>query len=290
MTKKVLLLGGSGLLGGHLQRTLQQDPELQLILPPRRSSSHQFDLTQRPALMSLLEQSSPDLIVNLIAATSVDQCEKDPTWGFRLNAELPSLLKEWQGDHSATWVIHLSTDMVYDGPGEHVENEIQPLNLYAITKRAGEMALHGPKGIVLRTNFFGPSLREGRQSFTDWLYQNFKTKSQLRLFRDVEFSPLNLQTLSKQIHRCIRQPKAGLYNLGSRNGMSKADFALRFAALFNHPLESHSILIDSDEAGLSAKRPRGMKMQVAHFENTFETQLPSLDQEIELCRSQYAPI
>lgn len=286
----VLLLGGSGLLGGHLQIRLQADPSLRVVLPPARGEQSVGDLTDKKNLFSLLETESPDIVVNLVAATSVDECEKSPDWAYRLNAGLPSALSDWQARSPKTWVIQVSTDMVYDRPGENPEDEIHPLNIYALTKRAGELAIRGNRSVILRTNFFGPSLRPGRTSFTDWLHLSFKQKSPIKLFRDVEFSPLHVETLSSEILRVIKAPHAGLFNLGSRDGLSKADFALSFAKLLHHSVESHAELIDSHQANLNARRPRGMKMKVTLYEKIYQTELPTLQNEILLCRSQYAPL
>ena len=82
----------------------------------------------------------------------------------------------------------------------------------------------------MRTNFFGKS-RSKNQSFSDWVYKSFRSKKIFYLFKDVYFSPLNLFTLSKMIILVIKNIDrvSGIYNLGSKNCISKKNFAIKFA-------------------------------------------------------------
>ena len=51
------------------------------------------------------------------------------------------------------FLIHISTDQLYSGEGPHIENKINPLNVYALTKRLGEIEASKVPSSILRTNF-----------------------------------------------------------------------------------------------------------------------------------------
>ena len=79
--------------------------------------------------------------------------------------------------------------------------------------------------------------------------------------------------------------KCGIYNVGSRDRMSKFEFAQSLAKLLGKEIkESRRILISDFE--LDAKRPKHMIMDSSKFENHFDIILPTLNEEIEKLRNE----
>ena len=100
------------------------------------------------------------------------------------------------------------------------------------------------------------------------------------------FSPLSIATLCHYIERCVAERPLGVFNLGSREGMSKADFALAFAAFTGLPttnLQRSSIRTHT----FAARRPTDMRMQCERFEARMGLKLPCLIDEIELLAYEY---
>ena len=75
------------------------------------------------------------------------------------------------------------------------------------------------------------------------------------------------------------QPQ-GIYNLGSRDGLSKSSFAHLFAARLNIDISHAEILSIDDVDFLSAYRPKDMRMNVSKIEDRLNLTLPSLKNEI----------
>ncbi len=238
------------------------------------------DLSQRDAVIGLLTTQQPDILVNLIALTNVDECESDLNKAFCLNADIPF----WLAQHAspATRVIQISTDHIYDLPGAQAAAESETIlqNIYALTKRAGELPVLASGGVVLRTNFFGPSLDPRRQSLSDSIRTTLQRGNTFFGFNDVFFSPLTMSRLSEEILRVAQNWSPGLYNLGSKSGISKFEFARQVAKLygFDPALIEERAMAD---AALTAVRPHGMCMNVSHFEATFDVTLPTLEAEIQ---------
>lgn len=276
---KILVFGSRGLLGHHLLPFLQKKGHEVLASPPRTEQNPDWSVSS--VFEELCDSIRPDAILNLAALTSVDHCERFPAEAFRLNVDLPRLMGQWQQKRSPqTWLVHLSTDMVYDHPGENPEDRIRLINTYALTKRAGELALGEGRHLVLRTNFFGRSRHPQRKSFSDWIWESINKRESLVLFEDILFSPLSLETLSESIATVFERPQSGIFNLGSRDGFSKAQFALELAKQWDHDLLKQARLGSSRDSTLTAPRPREMKMKVDLFEKTFDFKLPSLAEEI----------
>ena len=101
------------------------------------------------------------------------------------------------------------------------------------------------------------------------------------MFTDFLFSPLNLCTLSNLIEKIIlRKRISGTFNLGYKNGMTKADFAINIAKHLKLSTKHTRTVRSNDIKFYKAKRPKDIRMNVSTFENYFGSSLPSLEEEI----------
>ena len=285
---RILVAGASGLLGHALVPALLAGGHEVVAHGNRKGLDVSGDLTDRAVAHRLLAGVQPDAIVNLVALTNVDQCEKEPDAAFRLNVRVVENLVDGAGGVKETetaakgsgpFFVQISTDQVYDGPGPHAEGAERILNTYALSKYAGELAALRANACVLRTNFFGPSALEGRPSFSDWLIGMFRSKKPFTGFDDVLFNPLSMHTLCAMILRVLDARRGGLYNLGAREGFSKAEFGARIAQRFG--LDASNMKRGrSSDVQLGAPRPTDMRTDCGRFEKDFGVTLPTLQQEI----------
>ncbi len=279
--KKILITGASGLLGHVLTPWLRQSG-VDVVTQGYRNavgadvSADTADTVQCHAMLDL---HRPQVIVNLVACTDVDACERDPGLAYRLNATSVETLAWWIKRADGRHLVHISTDQVYDGQGPHREEDARPVNEYGRSKIAGENAALSVGASVLRTNFFGPSMLARRTSYSDWLIIRLREGKNFPVFEDVQFSPLAMTSLVRAISRVIERPKAGVFNLGSRGGMTKAEFALRLAAhLSLDPAPINPVAMAS--LNLTARRPLDMRLDCRRFEEAFDFALPTTQEEI----------
>lgn len=284
---KTLVLGGSGLLGKTLCSFLEKRG-LRIVSHGVKSNEvdKKYDLLDNKQLTQLFVEESPDIVINLVALTNVDLCQSEPLLALNLNANLvkniESNLKEMK-----IKFLHISTDHVYHKKGPSKESDVCIRNIYAATKLLGDMYAESNKSIVLRTNFFGKSLQPSRESFSDWIIKNLKEEKSITLYRDVFFNPLSMKTLSEGIFYLITGDNwnPGIYNLGSKERISKYNFGLKIANCLG--LKEKFILPGkiSDSNGVS--RPKDMSMNLGMFEDNFQFKIPSVDQEISLLKEDY---
>lgn len=246
------------------------------------------DLTSYAEAAEILSRSMPEIIINLAALTNVDTCETNPHDAYLLNVRTVENLCRWiKQENPRCHLIQLSTDQVYDGDGPHSESDITIRNSYAFSKIAAELAASSISSTILRTNFFGRSQCAGRPSFTDWLYDALKHNKSIKVFDDVLFSPLSINTLTDLIEQSIQKLPQGIFNLGSADGMSKADFAYAFAQTLELPTGAMARSRSTEMQSLHAYRPKDMRMDSSHFEQRMELRLPKLIDEITSIRSEY---
>ena len=109
----------------------------------------------------------------------------------------------------------------------------------------------------------------------------------ITVFDDVRFSPLSLQRLVELVELVIVRRQQGVFNLGSKNGASKADFVFTFAEMLGLPTD-HMSRGTSDQIKLAAYRPKDMCMDSSRFEDVFGVELPTLKEEIQSMKVAYA--
>jgi len=287
MARPILLVGGSGLLGSTLSPLLRASASV-LVHGHQGQADVCADLTDESQTHALLKKVLPAAIINLAGHTNVDACELQPDQAYRLNVRIVENLASWISlQESQPNFIHISTDQVYDGNGPHLEHDVTISNTYALTKYAGELAALRVPCTVLRTNFFGPSRCKSRASFTDWLLAGLRNSQTLKVFDDLCFSPLSMTTLCGAISSVLRSPMQGVFNLGAKDGMSKADFAFAFAEALDLPTSGMERTTTDQVDFLKTYRPKDMRMDSQAFESAFDLHLPLLAQELQLTCEEY---
>lgn len=285
-TKKILVTGGCGMLGSRLVPYLRECGHQVETISRSGESSVRSDLTDTIQVTAALERVSPDVVVNLAALTNVDECERSPHRAYLANVRIVENLANWTKRSGRSHLIQISTDQVYDSVGLHTEEDVHLTNYYGFSKYAGELAAENVSGTILRTNFFGLSRCSGRSSLSDWLVRSLREGRAVTVFEDISFSPLSLRRLVEELERVARTPKPGIFNLGSSDGMSKADFAFELAGVLNLPVATMRRGRSTD-ANFVAYRPKNMCMDSTRYEKTYAVELPSLGEEIRSMRCDY---
>jgi len=287
--ESVIVLGAYGLLGESLCACLTERGYVVARQGRREGANLRCDPRDVSALARAIREINPSAIVNLIAATNVDACEEDPRSAYTANvAPLEALEAAIQGLDWAVHphIVHVSTDQLYDGPGLHVEHVHAPVNVYALSKLAGEFVAERLGATTLRTNFFGRSRSADRQSLSDWVVSSIRRGDRITVFDDVFFSAWHINTLCGVIGDAIALRAPGVFNAGSTNGMSKADFAIELARVLNLDIGTMGIG-KSTAARFKARRPLDMRMDVSLFERTFRTVAPTMLSQIYITASEY---
>jgi dTDP-4-dehydrorhamnose reductase len=152
---KILLLGKNGQVGWELQRSLA--PLGEVLALERYSTPHCGDLSQPEQLVQTVLSYKPDFIVNAAAHTAVDKAESEPALARCLNTDAPAALAQAAAQIGA-WLVHYSTDYVFDGSGSHARQEGEgtgALSVYGQTKLDGEKIIvaSGCKYLIFRTSW-----------------------------------------------------------------------------------------------------------------------------------------
>ena len=285
---RILTLGATGLLGSTLVPTLVASGHSVITHGFSNVAHEKADLCDFAQTSALVARVNPECIINLAALTNVDLCERMPQKAYLLNVvTVSNVVRSIREQAPNCHLVQISTDQVYDGNGPHLETNVSITNTYAFSKIAAELVAAGVSTTILRTTFFGRSLRNSRTSFSDWIIQALGKDEPLFVFDDILFSPLEIKTLASMIERVVCLRPAGLFNLGARDGMSKADFTFALANAMNLPTKRISRTLSTASPTLDAYRPKDMRMDSNLFESIMDLKLPTLIDQVNLLRSDY---
>lgn len=277
MQRRWLITGATGLLSDYLVEACSAHGRV--TTTARSGADRICDLADPNAVRTLITELEPDAVIHAAGLTDVDRCEREPDEAFSANRDNAANLT--QALPPAARLVFISTDQVYPNtPGPHAEDDTGPVNIYGQSKLEGERAaLTHPGAVVLRTNFFGPSRRPGRNSLSDFVVQSLTGREPVTFFDDVLFSPLHMTTLAALVVEAVERGLTGVFNAGCRDGNSKAAFALAIAR-HKHLQTETSQIGRSTALPARVRRPLDLRLDVTRLETEFGRAMPSLEEEI----------
>lgn len=283
MLTKILILGSSGNLGSKLYKFLKDDKKF--IVFNTGIKKRKNNLLINSTLKKLFKKTRPDIVLNCIALTNIDFCEKSKKKCRSVNFKfVKNICSAIERSEKETFLIHFSTDQMYNNKiWKYNIEKFKPknlLNYYVKSKILAENYLNKKKYcMILRVNFFGKSTKQ--KLISDWIYNSIKKQKKVTLFNDIFFSPLRIFTICKIIKKIIKQKKfySGIYNLGSKNGLSKSMFAQMISKKLGKKLK---YVEKTSDKILKVKRAKYMIMNTQKFEKKFKIILPYLKKEIRL--------
>ena len=282
---RILIFGSSGFLGKKIVKSFKKKnykvfTDLNYKKRLRKDSNYNF-------ILKILNKVKPNIVINLIALTDVDKCEKNKEIAKKSNILFPlNLAKAIKKTLQNIYVIHMSTDQVYNGKGGHLEKFINPINYYGTSKFEGEKYFKDLPSLILRTNFIGKSDKNQKKTLSDWILYNLRNKKKINTFKNIYFSPLHTSTLIKIIDKLMIRKIEGVYNLGSKNKISKAKFASLLGSILNCDLDLLNE-IKYNNKYLVARRPLDMSLNINNFEKNTRIKLPYVLDEIEKLAKEY---
>jgi dTDP-4-dehydrorhamnose reductase len=282
---KILLFGKTGQVGWELQRSLA--PLGELIALYSASSEMCGDFNDPAELARTVRKIAPDVIVNAAAYTAVDKAESEADLARTVNALAPGVLAE-EALRANSWLIHYSTDYVFDGSGDQpwLESDATaPLNVYGATKLEGEQLIResGCQHLILRTSWVYGA-RGG--NFIRTMLRLAQERDSLNIIDDQIGSPtgadLRADVTAHAIRTALQRPEvSGLYHLvagGEISWHGYARFVIDFAARSGVDIKvppSAIMPVPTSAFPTPAKRPHNSRMDTTKLRQTFDLNLPS---------------
>ncbi len=282
---KILLFGKNGQAGWELQRSLA--PLGELIAVDFDSQDLCGDFTHLDGIAQTVRTVSPDVIVNAAAHTAVDKAEDEPERVRVINALAPASLAREAGKLGA-WLVHYSTDYVFDGSGSKPRVETDPtgpLNVYGQTKLEAENAISesGCRHLIFRTSWVFAA-RGG--NFAKTMLRLAQERDRLTIIDDQIGAPTGADLLADvtahALRTAVKRPNvSGLYHLvaaGETSWYGYAQFVLNCARESGLRLKvapENILPVPTSAFPSPATRPKNSRLDTEKLQTTFDLSLPS---------------
>ena len=277
----VLITGANGQLGAELAAALAPTGQLRAL------TRADLDLADPDAIVRIVRQVHPQLIVNAAAYTAVDRAETERELAFAVNARAPGVLAE-EARRVGALLVHYSTDYVFDGTAGQPYDEsapTAPLSVYGASKLAGEQAIAAidVPALVFRTSWvYG--LRGANFLLT--IRRLAAQRDELRIVADQigvpNWSRLLAQATTALVARGIDYlaQRRGLYHLSCAGSASWHEFAQAIVGDVDRP---RVVPITTNDYPTPARRPAYGVLATSRFGDTFGFTLPHWREALRAC-------
>ena len=244
------------------------------------------DFTRPEDIIQTIHSVSPDVIVNAAAHTAVDKAENESALAHTINTQAPKILAQ-ESLKIGAWLVHYSTDYVFDGNGTKPWKETDPttpINTYGSTKLEGEKAVinSGCKHLIFRTSWVYSARGE---NFIKTIIHLAQSQDYLSVIDDQIGAPTGAELLADvtahSICSALKKPEiSGLYHLAAKGETSRygyANFVLDKTRQSGIKLKVQAEDIQpvsTNDYPQTARRPKNSRLNTRKIEHTFDLTLP----------------
>jgi len=271
---KILVLGSKGQLGQCLNDQLAITENYVVYTSRGQINIAEFEVTKAQIL-----EISPDIVINATAYTAVDKAEEEHQAADRINhlavANISTIC-----DQLDCWLIHVSTDYVFDGNSEvpyKEDNPTNPQGVYGASKLKGEAAIEasGCKYLIIRTAWV---YSEYGNNFLKTMLRLGADRDELSIVGDQIGCPTYAQDIAKSIVSILscldlKDSSSGIYHYCGDEPCSWYDFARAIfleAEVQGLKTPSYVKSITTTDYPTPAIRPAYSVLDCSKIENVFD--------------------
>lgn len=235
MQKRVLVFGGSGLVGSRFVEIY--DSEFQIKAP----NIDELDILDKDQIISVLEDFKPDTAINFAAYTDVQGAEeqKGDRGGlcYRINSEGARNVSE-VCKNKGVHLIHISTDYVFGGEKSVApyteEDKPEPKNWYGQTKYFAEQEVSssGCLATIVRIAMPFSNRHDAKLDIARFFLGRLKNNLEVKAITDAKVTPIFADDVANALFVIIQKRVSGLYHVVSTNWTTPFDLAKILAKEF----------------------------------------------------------
>ncbi len=274
---KAVVIGANGQLGVDLMKAFADVETVAL-------NHTDIEISEIESVTNILSSLKPDILINTAAYHKVDDCEKYPDQSFQVNAVGALNLAKVSASLNIPFV-HISTDYVFDGSkrAPYVEtDQPHPLNVYAVSKVAGEYAVMANASryyIVRSSGLYGhsPCRAKGR-NFIDTMLKLSGERKEIRVVNDEILTPTYTYHLAMQIRELVNTDAYGIYHVTNNGSCSWYEFALEIFK--NAGITISVVPVSAKEFPSAIKRPSYSVLENAHLQKLGIDRMPQWQESL----------
>lgn len=283
---KILLYGGSGLVGSRVLDLLSE--KLEIIAP----SHDQVELTNFNSVSKNIEEVNPELVFYAAGYTNVDKAEEESDLCFTLNTKVIEAISDTANLLSIP-LYYLSTDYVFNGQkadSPYTEEDTpDPLGVYAKSKAEGERITleRNSRNSVLRLVMPYSAHFKRKMDLVRTILERLRNGEKVSVILDQKINPIFVDDFVMGAEKILEKKSSGIYHLAASNFTTPFDLARLIAEKFE--LDKNLIEKTSFEEfskRRAAKRPKDSWLSTEKFRNEFGNDiLHTIEEGLELFKS-----
>jgi len=280
----VLITGANGQLGRSIQKIKNDFPEFNFLF----TDVEDLDITNINEIESCFKETKPYGLINCAAYTAVDRAEEEKEKASLINEKAVYNLGQVCEKYN-TYLLHISTDFVFDGQKRtpYLESDpANPISEYGKTKLAGEKTLiDNPFAMSIRTSWLYSAYGS---NFVKTILKLSGERDELKIVDDQIGSPsyapdLAMATLEimKKIHNDEAKFVHGIYHYSNEGTISWYEFGKEIVRLSGN--QCTVTPIPSKEFKSKAERPGYSVMDKTKITETYKLNLIDWKKSLKKC-------
>jgi len=276
MIKRILITGANGYVGSNL--TTYLSPKYQIystdLTPSKKAQFFPADIAKYNEIYSVIEKSSPEIIIHTAGLSSLGECEKNPKKAYAVNVlGTRNIINAVKKLNPKSKLVFMSSDYVFSGDrGNYKEDDERiPKTVYGKTKVESENDIVGNLEnylIVRSANIYG---RGG--NFFNFLIGSLESGISNDYFSNLFYTPTPIDYLLKALEFLIARDFKGIIHIAGREKVSRYEFALKAALALG---KDRSLIRKSvaDDSSLIAK---DSSLNTDYAEKIIKSSCPSIE-------------
>ena len=278
----MLVTGGSGYLGQHLTTKAKNLFDLYTTYHTQAGAisagqTLPLNLFNRDDVLDKIRTVKPHAIIHAAAVNPGGGSEQEM---MDVNAKGSRYVAEAAANSGAR-LIHLSTDIIFDGKQAPYADDAppSPLNDYGRSKAAAEAAVRevDPKAAIVRTSLiYGlEEMDRGTAGFV----KKLNSGERLALFTDVIRQPVWIDSLVEALLKLVEIDFGGTLNVAGRQAITREEFGRRMLAWWQ--IDTKGRLEAGRAVDISDSFPLDLRLSIHKAEELLHMTFPGVDEVLE---------
>ena len=287
--RKLLITGASGFLGWNLCRSALKNWEVygtyyshQLAIP--QVDLFKTDLRDFEAIAAVFKAIEPDAVIHTAAASKPNYCQTHPQESYEINVTASINIARLCGEYNIPCAF-TSTDLVFDGTKSFYQesDRVSPICYYGEQKAIAEKKMReiNPAIAICRMPLMFGLASPVSSSFIQGTIGNLEAGKEVNLFTDEFRTPASAAAASQGLLLAVEKKVEGLLHLGGKERISRYDFGLLLAEIWQLPKElikagkqadvvmvaprSPDTSLDSSKAFTLGYRPQSLQQEIINL-------------------------
>lgn len=265
---KVLITGGSSLLGKSLIETAPKDISIQATWHQNyvgwqrgwtADRLYRCNITEKSDIELVFSRVQPNVVIHCAAHGSVDWAESNYQEVHNVNVGGTKHVINCANDYKAK-VIYISTNAVFSGddPPYDENSPLEPVNAYGNIKRQAEQLIRdtADKWLIVRPFLlYGWPFLGGRVNWATVIYEKLSNGGSFKLVNDHIWQPTFAPDCADAIWKLLYQFDNQIFNVAGPERATLYEFGLKICKVFDFN-ENLVRSVKSDYFPNIAKRPK----------------------------------